>query len=157
MKYQVSPPPSGPGPAIARAATLPLAQVSIVHCIVVGAQDLPVSSEVATLVATKARLRSRMMPFTARPTAEFTASATAATPSRSNQPRTIAAPMSALFWWSPYRISTGMPGDSAMKSSDASRAATTEPGPEASANGPEPSFRMPILTVAGNLPGKTMP
>ncbi len=75
--------------------------MSKVHCTVVAAQNLPVRSEVPTLVAMNARCRSRSTSLTARATEEFTASATAATPSRSTQDRTMALPMSGLFWWSP--------------------------------------------------------
>jgi hypothetical protein len=62
-----------------------------------GAHALPVKSAEPALVSSTALLLVLAISSTAKPTAELTKSVTASTPSRSNQRRAIAAPMSGLF------------------------------------------------------------
>ena len=62
-------------------------------------------------------------------TDDVTPSVIMSTWSRSYHCRAMAAPTSGLFWWSAETISTFSPCASGLKSSTASRAATTEPSP----------------------------
>jgi hypothetical protein len=64
----------------------------------IGRAGLAGKSAEPALVISTALLLVLAISSTAKPTAELTRSVTASTPSRSNQRRAIAAPMSGLFW-----------------------------------------------------------
>jgi hypothetical protein len=96
-------------------------------------QALPVKAVLPTAPAMAMRLRSAASCSTASATEELSKPMAISTRSASNQRRAIAAPMSALFWWSATAISTGLPSTVPPASSTAMRAAIAEPGPPRSA------------------------
>ena len=111
----------------------------------VGVQALPVKSEDPGPEIKTILLSGFAISTTANPTAEFVRSAITSTRSISNHCRAIAAPMSGLFWWSAAIISMRFPSIVQSNSSEAMRAASTEPGPDAVESGPFISAITPIL------------
>jgi len=81
-------------------------QVSYSQCTVVGEQSLPVRSDVAAPVLTKALPFSREIWLMASATDEVGTSAIMSTPSVSYHLRAMLEPTSGLFWWSADTTST---------------------------------------------------
>ncbi len=107
---------------------------------------------------TKALPFSLVIWLIASATEEVGTSTITSTPSVSYHLRAMLEPTSGLFWWSAETTSTFRPDlDSFMKSSTASLAATTEPGPPMSAYRPDMSFMTPILTTLPEIWAWAMP
>ncbi len=120
--------------------------MSNVQCADTAVHALFVSTSDPADVAIVIRSRSAAIPCTAIATAEFPSEKIASTPS-SNQRRAIPTPTSGAPSKLPGMISIGTPRTLPPKSSTAIRAATTSPGPCASAFGPVMSPRIPIRTL----------
>ena len=90
--------------------------------------------------------------FTASATDEVGTSKIASTLSTSYQVRAMLEPTSGLFWWSAPTTSIFSPAlDIFWKSSTASLAAVTDPGPAMSAYRPDMSFMTPILMTPSEI------
>ncbi len=117
----------------------------------VGEHALPVRSEDAAVTTMSTFLRSREISRTASAVDEVTRSVIMSTLSTSYHWRAIVEATSGLFWWSPDRISIGMPLTLPPKSATAMRTASTAPLPARSAYGPAKSVMTPILTTPSDI------
>jgi len=109
-------------------------------------QYLLVMSVVAPAVMRTVRFFSFASACTAKATGVTGRSVIAATPSTSNQRRATPAATSGLLRVSAWTISILRPSTSPPKSATAISAATTEPGPPESTNGPDSSVSTPIFS-----------